>query len=63
MSAPQAVYGYVGDSDTTPESVEYFMGLAVNDDPSIYELTRRFRYVLPRGLKRQLDWKRARGST
>jgi hypothetical protein len=57
--AAQAAYSHVADATNTPESFEYFMALAVNDDASIYALVYDFRSVLPKDLDDLLDWERA----
>jgi hypothetical protein len=40
----------------TQESLDYFMGLAVNDHESMYELVRDFKQILPEELVFLLSW-------
>jgi hypothetical protein len=50
--------GQAWDDAQTADSINYFMGLAVNDDPSVCELVREFRPVLTPDLVDNLDWDR-----
>jgi hypothetical protein len=40
----------------TADSLNYFMGLAVNGDPSVMELVREFKDILPTELIFLLSW-------
>jgi hypothetical protein len=52
--AAQAAYSYASGSDNTPDSFDYFMMLAVNDDDSVGRLLVEFLEVLPPGLVDQI---------
>jgi len=58
--AGHAAYSYATgqgwDLPQTEDSMKYFMGLAVNDDPSVIELVREFKDVLPEELRFTLSW-------
>ena len=59
-TAAQVTYSHATCEDqTTAESINYFMGLAVNDDRTLYELVETFREAVPAELTEQLDWERA----
>jgi hypothetical protein len=60
--AAHAAYSYFTgqpwDVDETYDSMNYFMGLAANDNDSLGELVREFAKLLPHELIEQLDWER-----
>jgi hypothetical protein len=60
--AAHAAYAYATgqawDHTETEDNLNYFMGLSVNDHPSIVELVREFRHVLPAELVDGLNWDR-----
>jgi hypothetical protein len=58
--AAQAAFSYAtGQDSDLAQSMEYFMSLAVNDEPSIATLVKGFRWVVPGELDGMLDWERA----
>jgi hypothetical protein len=58
--AGYAAYSYATDDDNeAAQSMDYFMCLAVNDDPSLASLVSEFRWVVPTDLDEMLDWERA----
>jgi hypothetical protein len=55
--AAHAAYTYATGDDNEPEqSLDYFMSLAANDEPSVYGLVSEFRWVIPTELDGILDW-------
>jgi hypothetical protein len=58
--AAHAAYSYATGDDNEPgQSMDYFMSLAVNDEPSVYGLVSEFRWVVPAELDGKLDWDQA----
>jgi hypothetical protein len=58
--AAHAAYSYASGDDNEPEqSMDYFMSMAVNDEPSVYGLVSEFRWVIPTELDEKLDWDQA----
>src|SRR5215207_1467653 len=54
--AAQGAFTYASGVDSTnQEFLDYFMGLTVNDDPSVYGLVKEFKSVMPTELIDQLD--------